>query len=77
MKSTIKVTKRPTNDGLTYSISGLTYNQLFRIKNAMFREANEMKDIANQYAECPPMQRDFESFAQDALAVFNTLVNYC
>jgi len=67
----IKVTKRTTNDGVRYSISGLTFDQMFRIKNAMYAEAEKMKAISEEMASCDErqMQKDFERFAQDALAV--------
>ena len=44
----IKVTKRATNDGARYSISGLTFDQLFRIRQAMCAEEEKMKGIASQ-----------------------------
>lgn len=67
----IKVTKRATNEGACYSISGLTFNQIFRIKQAMLDCEEKMKGIAaNECAEYPPMQKDFEGFARDAHDVF-------
>lgn len=62
----VKVTKRQTNDGPRYSISGLTFGQLFRIKNAMFEEEKRMKAIV---AEFPSLKEDFEEFARDARTV--------
>lgn len=67
----VKVTKRPTNDGLRYSISGLTFDQIFRVKQAMFDCEKKMKDIAaNECANSPQMRQDFEGFARDAHDVF-------
>lgn len=67
----VKVTKRQTNDGLRYSISGLTFDQIFRVKLAMADCEKKMKGIAaNECAKCPPMQKDFEGFARDAHEVF-------
>ena len=66
----IKVTKRATNDGPGYSISGLTFDQMFRIKNAMYAEAEKMKAISEgEVKDIPQMKADFERFAEDALAV--------
>ena len=70
----IKVTKRATNDGARYSISGLTFNQIFRIKTAMIEEEKKMKEIAaNEVADVLQMKSDFEGFAQDAHDVFIAL----
>lgn len=67
----IKVTKRATNDGARYSISGLTLDQMFRIKQAMLECDEKMNGIAaNECAECTPMQKYFEGFARDAHEVF-------
>lgn len=67
----IKVTKRATNDGPRYAISGLTFGQIYRIKTAMVDEEKKMKDIAaNECADYPPMREDFEGFARDAHEVF-------
>lgn len=67
---TIKVTKRATNDGPSYSISGLTFDQMFRIKNAMLAEAERMKAISEgEVKDIPQMKADFERFAEDARAV--------
>lgn len=64
----VKVTKRQTNDGPRYSISGLTFGQLFRIKNAMFEEERRMKAIADEMAKEGElvMAKDFKEFAEDA-----------
>ena len=64
----IKVTKRATNDGARYSISGLTFSQLFRIKNAMFDHEEKMKTVAEEMASIgtPAMRREFEGYAKDA-----------
>ena len=60
-----------TNDGLRYSIFGLTFDQIFRIKQAMADCERKMKGIAaNECAERPTMQKDFEGFARDAHEVF-------
>lgn len=66
----VKVTKRATNDGPSYSISGLTFDQMFRIKNAMLAEAEKMKAISEgEVKDIPQMKADFERFAEDARAV--------
>lgn len=66
----IKVTRRATNDGSRYSISGLTFDQMFRIKSAMYAEAEKMKAISEgEVKDIPQMKADFERFAEDALAV--------
>ncbi len=67
----IKVTKRTTNDGVRYSISGLTFDQMFRIKSAMFAEAEKMKAISEEMASVgtPQIQREFVGFAKDARTV--------
>lgn len=66
----IKVTKRTTPEGARYSISGLTFSQLYRIKNAMHAEAEKMKGIADELADNPVMQKEFEGYRQDAICVF-------
>lgn len=66
----IKVTKRATNEGPRYSISGLTFDQMFRIKNAMYAEAEKMKAISQgEVKDIPQMKADFDRFAEDARAV--------
>lgn len=66
----IKVTKRATNNGPRYAISGLTFDQIFRIKSAMYAEADKMKAISeNEVKDIPQMKADFERFAEDARAV--------
>lgn len=65
----IKVTKRATNDGPRYAISGLTFNQAFRIKNAMVDCEKKMKEIAAELQH-PAAKEDFEQFARDAHEVF-------
>ena len=67
----LEVTKRATNDGDRYSISGLTFNQMFRIKNAMYAEAEKMKAISEEMASIgtPMMQREFVGYAEDARTV--------
>lgn len=66
----IKVTRRATNDGTSYSIFGLTFDQMFRIKSAMYAEAEKMKAISEgEVKDIPQMKADFERFAEDALAV--------
>lgn len=66
----IKVTRRATNDGSRYSISGLTFDQMFRIKTAMYAEAEKMKAISEgEVKDIPQMKEDFERFAEDARAV--------
>jgi len=62
----VKVTKRQTNDGPRYSITGLTFGQLFRIKNAMFEEEKKMKAIATEF---PNIKEEFEKYARDARTV--------
>ena len=70
----IIVTKRATNDGARYSISGLTFSQIFRIKQAMLDCEEKMKGIAaNECANHPRMQNDFVRFARDARDVFNAI----
>lgn len=72
----VKVTKRATNDGPRYAISGLTFDQIFRVKQAMADCERKMKGIAaNECADCPPMQKDFEGFARDAHEVFMAIVD--
>lgn len=73
----VKVTKRATNDGIRYSVSGLTYNQLFRIKCAAFEEAKKMKGIADEFSDYPVTKQAFDEFADDAKAVFEVLSHYC
>ena len=68
----IRVTRRTTNEGLRYSISGLTYAQTFRIKNAMYDCAEKMKEYSENI---PEMQKDFEGYRQDALDVFNAVAD--
>lgn len=66
----IKVTKRTTNDGVRYSISGLTFDQMFRIKNAMYAEAEKMKAIAEgEMQDYARLQEEFKQYAKDALSV--------
>lgn len=66
----IKVTKRATNDGPRYAISGLNFYQMSRIKSAMYAEADKMKAISeNEVKDIPQMKADFEQFAEDARAV--------
>ena len=73
----IKVTKRATNKGPRYSISGLTFDQMFRIKNAMYAEAEKMKAISQgEVKDIPQMKADFERFAEDARTVA-TAVSGC
>lgn len=68
----VKITKRATNDGARYSISGLTFAQLFRIKQAMFAEADKMKAISEEHSD-EIFQRKFEKFRQDANAVYEAI----
>lgn len=70
----IKVTKRATNDGARYSISGLTFAQLFRIKQAMFAEADKMKAISEEHSD-EMFQKKFEQFRQDAHAVYEAIAS--
>lgn len=70
----VKVTKRQTNDGPRYSISGLTFGQLFRIKSAMFEEEKRMKAIATEF---PELTNDFEEFAGDAHTVALAAADGC
>lgn len=73
----VKVTKRATNEGPRYSISGLTFDQMFRIKSAMFAEEEKMKAISrDEVKDIPQMKADFERFAEDARAVA-TAVSGC
>ena len=62
----VKVTKRTTNDGVRYSISGLTFSQLFRIKNGMFEEERRMKETATHFEGAPWFKKEFEGYAKDA-----------
>ena len=64
----VKLTKRTTNDGVRYSLSGLTFAQLYRIKNAMFDCENKMKAIADDFVEAKnlAMARMFRDYASDA-----------
>ncbi len=75
----VKVTKRATNDGARYSISGLTFSQLFRIKNAMFDHEEKMKAIADQCAKEGDlaMSREFKEYARDAHDVFTAANDGC
>ena len=68
----IKVTKRATNDGPRYSISGLTFDQAFRIKNAMVDCEKKMKEISDEWKNEGnlAMARKFRDFAKDAHEVF-------
>lgn len=68
----IKVTKRATNDGARYSISGLTFAQLFRIKNAMAECERKMKEISDEWKNEAnlAMARKFRDYAKDAHEVF-------
>ena len=68
----IKVTKRATNDGARYSISGLTFSQLFRIKNAMAEEERRMSKIADDFVQEKSLAwaREFKEYAKDAHEVF-------
>ena len=65
----VKVTKRATNEGARYSISGLTFDQIFRIKHAMYNEESKMKGLA---AICPAMN-EYKGYAKDAHDVFVAL----
>ena len=64
----VKVTKRQTNAGPRYSISGLTFSQLFRVKNAMFDCEKKMKEIADECVKEGDlaMAREFKDYAKDA-----------
>lgn len=74
----IRVTKRATNEGPRYSISGLTFDQMFRIKNAMYAEAEKMKAIAeDEVRDIPQMRAEFEGYADDALAVATAVQHSC
>ena len=68
----IKVTKRATNDGARYSISGLTFSQLFRIKSAMAEEERRMSKIADDFVQEKSLAwaREFKEYAKDAHEVF-------
>ena len=68
----IKVTRRATNDGSRYSISGLTFSQLFRIKNAMAEEERRMNKIADDFVQEKNLAwaREFKEYAKDAHEVF-------
>lgn len=67
----IKVTKRPTNEGCRYSITGLSFDQIFRVKQAMYAEEKKMKEIASELrAHENEREKDFEQFARDAHEVF-------
>ena len=71
----VKVTKRATNDGDRYSISGLTFAQAFRIKNAMVDCEAKMKEISDEWKKAGnlAMAREFRDFAGDAREIFNAL----
>lgn len=72
----IKVTKRTTNEGLRYSISGLTFGQMFRIKHAMYEHAERLEGvIKNDLAEHEQMRKMFEGYKQEALDVFNAVAD--
>lgn len=75
----IRVTKRATNDGARYSISGLTFAQLFRIKNAMAECERKMKETADQCVKERDlaMAREFNEYAWDAHQVFIAANNGC
>ena len=68
----VKVTKRTTNEGARYSITGLTFGQLFRIKNAMAEEEKRMKKIADDFVQEKNLAwaREFKDYAKDAHEVF-------
>jgi len=68
----VKITKRATNDGARYSISGLNYNQLFRIKNALLEEEEKLKRIASELSEQggKAMSADFEKYAKETHEVY-------
>ena len=70
----VKVTKRATNDGARYSISGLTFAQLFRIKYAMYVEADRMKAISEEHSD-EKFRKKFEKFRQDAHAVYEAVAS--
>lgn len=69
----VKVTKRTTNDGVRYSISGLTFAQAFRVKNAMYDCEEKMKEISEMWRKVGNLAnaRKFRDFAKDAHEVFN------
>ncbi len=75
----VKVTKRTTNDGVRYSISGLTFSQLFRVKNAMFDCEEKMKAIADQCAKEGDlaMAREFKEYARDTHEGFTAANDGC
>ena len=75
----IKVTKRATNDGARYSISGLTFSQLFRIKNAMAEEEKRMNKIADDFARNnrPGWEKEFRGYAKNAHDVFIAVNDGC
>lgn len=73
----IKVTKRATNDGARYSISGLTFAQLFRIKNGMFEEERRMKETSTRFEGAPWIKKEFEGYAKDAHEVAVAANNGC
>lgn len=75
----IKVTKRATNDGARYSISGLTYGQLFRLKNAMAKEEQRMNKIADDFVQDKNLAwaRKFKEYAKEAHEVFIAANNGC
>ena len=73
----IKVTKRTTNEGARYSISGLTFNQLFRIKNGMFEEERRMKETSTRFEGAPWFKKEFEGYAKDAHEVAVAANNGC
>lgn len=73
----IKVTKRATNDGVRYSISGLTFAQLFRIKNGMFEEERRMKETSTRFEGAPWFKKEFEGYAKDAHEVAVAANNGC
>ena len=68
----IKVTKRVTNDGARYSITGLTFGQLFRLKNAMAKEEQRMNKIADDFVQEKNLAwaREFKEYAKEAHEVF-------
>ena len=75
----VKVTKRATNDGLSYSLSGLTFSQLFRIKSAMAEEEKRMNEIANNFVREKSLAwaREFKEYARDAHEVFIAACDGC
>lgn len=75
----VKVTKRQTNYGPRYSITGLTFGQLFRIKNAMFDCEKKMKEIADECVKEGDlaMAREFKDYAKEAHEVFIAAADGC